>query len=167
MYSPRLSLVPLREAASNFANSTFCVRGLLATSGIHQVGILPTQSQAPPLREAASNFANSTFYVRGLLATSGIHEVGILPTQRQARSMKIFPAFQVAVVELGRQFCRTELLVLLRKRRLLLWFLAANSVAVVLTQHTGSGHSLSQFLCVFAAHGQRSPACAASAQRIS
>ena len=46
MDSLRLSLVLLREAASNFANSTFRVRGLLAISVIHQVGILPAQRQA-------------------------------------------------------------------------------------------------------------------------
>ena len=46
MDSMRLSLVLLREAASNFANSTFRVRGLLAISVIHQVGILPVQRQA-------------------------------------------------------------------------------------------------------------------------
>ena len=40
MDSLRLPLVLLMDTAANFANSTFCVRGLLATSVIHQVGIL-------------------------------------------------------------------------------------------------------------------------------
>ena len=59
MGSLRLSLVLLREAASNFANSTFRVRGLPAISVIHQVGILHAQQA----RRVKSFGVVTTFHV--------------------------------------------------------------------------------------------------------